>query len=174
MKEQVTTTLLHFDFHDISFGGWVLYGFFVFTFLYVLFCYRTSWRYEEEMYPLGFLAISFLFPLISSFVTLIFMITPISVTQRTSVQTQTYQILEKRSTTSDLGFLVKDHDNVISVKEVDFSQANLDVKTNNTSESYITTTEIVTYEGHSWLQFFKNVPKDTIKTTVSLPQKFLK
>lgn len=173
MKEQITRTILHFDFHDISHLSWLLLVA-VGSCLIFVFVLKVVQREIEFAYSRGEFIFSMGVLLIIAFSILFCILIPISVTQRTSIQTQTFQILEKRGTSRDLEFFVKDHENVVSVKKIDFTQENIEVKTNNTSESYITTTETVTYEGHSWLQLFKNVPEDTIKTTVSLPQKFLK
>lgn len=173
MKEQITRTILHFDFHDISHLSWLLLVA-VGSCLIFVFVLNIAQREIYFAYSRGEFIFSMGVLLIIAFSILFCILIPISVTQRTSIQTQTFQILEKRGTSRDLEFFVKDHENVVSVKKIDFTQENVEVKTNNTSESYITTTETVTYEGHSWLQLFKNVPEDTIKTTVSLPQKFLK
>ncbi|WP_307984595.1 hypothetical protein [uncultured Lactococcus sp.] len=172
-KEQITTTPLHFDFHNISHLGWVLLvavGLcLIFVFILNVVQRETDFAYSrgEFIFSMGVL-------LIIAFSILFCMLTPISVTQRTSIRTQTFQILEKRSTSRDLEFLVKDHENVVSVKKIDFTQENVEVKVNEKSDSYTATTEIVTYEGHPWLQLFKNVPESTVKTTISLPQKFIK
>ena len=173
MKEQITTTLLHFDFHDISHFSWLLLVA-VGSCLIFVFVLKVVQREIDFAYSRGNFIFSMGVLLIIAFSILFCMLTPISVTQRTSIQTQTFQILEKRSTSRDLEFLVKDHENVVSVKKIDFTQENVEVKVNEKSDSYTATTETVTYEGHPWLQLFKNVPEDTIKTTVSLPQKFLK
>lgn len=173
MKEQITTTLLHFDFHDISHFSWLLLVA-VGSCLIFVFVMNVAQRGIDFAYSRGNFIFSMGVLLIIAFSILFCMLTPISVTQRTSIQTQTFQILEKRSTSRDLEFLVKDHENVVSVKKIDFTQENVEVKVNEKSDSYTATTETVTYEGHPWLQLFKNVPEDTIKTTVSLPQKFLK
>lgn len=173
MKEQITTTLLHFDFHDISHFSWLLLVA-VGSCLIFVFVLKVVQREIDFAYSQGEFIFSMGVLLIIAFSILFCMLTPISVTQRTSIQTQTFQILEKRGTSRDLEFLVKDYENVVSVKKIDFTQENVEVKVNEKSDSYTATTETVTYEGHPWLQLFKNVPESTVKTTVSLPQKFLK
>ena len=173
MKEQITTTLLHFDFHDISHFSWLLLVA-VGSCLIFVFVMNVTQRGSDFAYSRGNFIFSMGVLLIIAFSILFCMLTPISVTQRTSIQTQTFQILEKRSISKDLELLVKDHENVVSVKKIDFTQENVEVKVNEKSDSYTVTTETVTYEGHPWLQLFKNVPESTVKTTVSLPQKFLK
>lgn len=176
MKEKITTHLLRFDFHDISLCGWGLLVFLGVMFLFVIFLFFMRWKFDlsydlfcsewELICSMGLLVVLTL-------VTLFGMFIPISVTQRTCIQTETFQILEKRSTSNTLELLVKDQENVVSVKKIDFTQENVEVKVHDKSDSYITTTERVTYKGHPCLRFFKNVPESTVKTTVSLPQKFL-
>lgn len=177
MKEQITTHLLRFDFHDISLWGWGLLVFLGVMFLFVMFLFFRRWKFDlsydlfcsewELICSMGLLVVLTLATLFGMFI-------PISVTQRTCIQTETFQILEKRSTSNTLELLVKDHENVVSVKKIGFIPENVEVKVHDKSDSYITTTKTVTYEGHPWLQFFKNIPESTVETTVSLPEKFLK
>ena len=123
-KEQITTTPLHFDFHNISHLGWVLLvavGLcLIFVFVLNVVKRETDFAYSrgEFIFSMGVL-------LMVAFSILFCMLTPISVTQRTSIRTQTFQILEKRSTSRDLEFLVKDHENVVSVKKTDLKSGDI-------------------------------------------------
>uniref|UniRef100_UPI00359C4197 hypothetical protein n=1 Tax=Lactococcus garvieae TaxID=1363 RepID=UPI00359C4197 len=182
MTKQVTKEILHLNVHDASAIGGLMFGLVLFFLFWIVALYFSAWRYEAKVeedwfsemwskFSIGLLLVLVLFTGYGLF-------RPASVTQRTEVQTEHFEIVNvktKGSDTQPLELLVKDEQGNVSVKQIDFNVKDTQVKVSHEAQGYTEKRTRVVYEVTPLYEgVFKKVPEDTVKKEVTLPEKIIK
>lgn len=180
MTKQVTKEILHLNVHDASPIGGMMFGSVLFFLFGVVALYFSAWRYEVREAWLYEMWNKFLIGLL---LVLVLMtgygfFRPASVTQRTEVQTEHFEIVNvktKGGDTQPLELLVKDEQGNVSVKRIDFNVKDTQVKVSHEAQGYTEKRTRVVYEVTPLYEgLFKKVPEDTVKKEVTLPEKIIK
>lgn len=179
MTKQVTKEILHLNVHDASPVGGLMFGIALFCLFGVVILYFSAWRNEvKEDFILD---MSYKVEIVSLLVLVLLtgygFFRPASVTQRTEVQTEHFEIVNvktKGSDTQPLELLVKDEQGNVSVKRIYFNVKDTQVKVSHEAQGYTEKRTKVVYEVTPLYEgVFKKVPEDTVKKEVTLPEKII-